>query len=205
MSKYEPLSEQLRGHSADEWRANFSDLEQVLGFPLPKGARTGRKWWVNDPEKSHSRAWAAHGWEVGDIDPQAETVIFRRSAASAAVIQQVAELEPLAEGAQVQAPEVAPKPAPPAAMESAGAQPTVEEPAAPKPEEGAGGVPMPEAQTPQPAVSTEVQPALMKEAAEDASRQMHNTRMKGVGALVAGGAAIVGALGAFAFRTLRRK
>lgn len=202
MSKYEPLSDRLRSQSGDEWQASFQDLEQVLGFELPKGARTGRKWWANDPEKSHSRAWAGQGWEVGDIDPQAQTVIFRRSAASAAVIRQVAELEPLTEGAKVEAPEA---PAAPLAVEASAAQPTVREPAAPKPEEGAGGVAMPEAEAPQPTVSTEVQPAAMKEAAEDASRQMHKTRMLGVGALVTGGAAIVGALGAFAFRTLRRK
>ena len=42
MSKYDPLSDRLAGHPASEWRANFAELEEVLGFPLPKAARTGR-------------------------------------------------------------------------------------------------------------------------------------------------------------------
>lgn len=105
MSKYEPLSHRLRSHEADEWRASFSDVEQVLGFPLPKGARTGRTWWANDAEKGHSRSWAGQGWQVGDLDPTAETVVFRRSAASATTIQKVAHLEPLAEGVEVEPPE----------------------------------------------------------------------------------------------------
>ncbi|HKR86724.1 MAG TPA: hypothetical protein VJS38_00970 [Phenylobacterium sp.] len=80
MSKYSPLSEHLAAHPADEWRPSFSELESVLGFPLPKAARFGRAWWANDPEKSHSRAWTVHGWVVGDVDPAAKRVEFRRGA-----------------------------------------------------------------------------------------------------------------------------
>jgi hypothetical protein len=80
MSKYSPLSDHLAAHPADEWRPSFSELESVLGFPLPKAARLGRAWWANDPEKSHSRAWTVHGWVVGDVDPAARRVEFRRGA-----------------------------------------------------------------------------------------------------------------------------
>lgn len=80
MSKYSPLSEHLAAHPTDEWRPSFSELESVLGFPLPKAARFGRAWWANDPEKSHSRAWTVHGWVVGDVDPAAKRVEFRRGA-----------------------------------------------------------------------------------------------------------------------------
>lgn len=80
MSKYSPLSEHLAAHPADEWRPSFSELESVLGFPLPKAARFGRAWWANDPEKTHSRAWTVHGWVVGDVDPAARRVEFRRGA-----------------------------------------------------------------------------------------------------------------------------
>ena len=78
MSKYTPLSEHLAGHPTDEWRPSFSELENVLGFALPKAARYGRTWWANDPEKSHSRAWTVHGWVVGDVDQSARRVLFRR-------------------------------------------------------------------------------------------------------------------------------
>jgi len=83
MSKYAPLSRHLSASAGDEWRASFSELESVLGFALPKAARASRAWWINDPDKSHSRAWAAHGWEVGDVDHAAERVVFRKGGAAA--------------------------------------------------------------------------------------------------------------------------
>jgi hypothetical protein len=105
MSKYEPLSEHLAARRGDEWPASFSELEAVLGFPLPKAARAGRAWWTNDPDKSHSRAWAAQGWQVGDVDHAAERVVFRRGAASGAALVEAAGLQPLARGAgEIQPP-----------------------------------------------------------------------------------------------------
>src|SRR5690349_9434420 len=102
MSKYSPLSEHLAAHPTDEWRPSFSELESVLGFPLPKAARFGRAWWANDPEKSHSRAWTVHGWVVGDVDPAAKRVEFRRGAR---LVPDVVQPEPMRE------PEAARKPA----------------------------------------------------------------------------------------------
>ncbi|CAN7298839.1 hypothetical protein LJR225_001601 [Phenylobacterium sp. LjRoot225] len=78
MSKYDPLSDRLAAHPAEEWRASFSELESVLGFPLPKAARVGRAWWTDDPGKSHSRAWTLHGWSVDDVDHAGERVVFRK-------------------------------------------------------------------------------------------------------------------------------
>jgi hypothetical protein len=84
MSKYDPLSARLAAHPAEEWRASFSELESVLGFPLPKAARVGRAWWSDDPGKTHSRSWTLHGWSVDDVDHAGEQVVFRRSAAAPA-------------------------------------------------------------------------------------------------------------------------
>jgi hypothetical protein len=95
MSKYQPLSQRLRGHTGDEWRASFAEVEEVLGFPLPKGARSGKAWWSNDLGKPHSRAWSGHGWEAGDVDMITGQVTFRRSAVSPAVVESVAGLEPV--------------------------------------------------------------------------------------------------------------
>jgi hypothetical protein len=71
MSKYRPLSDRLSGHAEDEWRTSFKDIEKMLGFPLPKGARTGRAWW----DKA-----APPGWEVGEVDQGKGTVRFSRAA-----------------------------------------------------------------------------------------------------------------------------
>jgi hypothetical protein len=83
MSKYKPLSDRLAGHEADEWRASFAELEEVLGFPLPKGARAGSAWWANDGDKGLSRAWTSHGWRVGHVDKAGESVTFQRAQVSA--------------------------------------------------------------------------------------------------------------------------
>jgi hypothetical protein len=81
MSKYNPLSARLAGHAGAEWRATFAELEEVLGFPLPKGARTGTNWWRNNAAAPHARAWSGAGWEAGDVDHVAGLVTFRRIAA----------------------------------------------------------------------------------------------------------------------------
>jgi hypothetical protein len=76
MSKYRPLSERLAGHEGPEWRASFAEVEEVLGFPLPKTARSGRSWW-SAADKPHARAWSQHGFEA-DVDHGEGTVTFRR-------------------------------------------------------------------------------------------------------------------------------
>jgi hypothetical protein len=83
MRKYQLLADHFAASPGDEWRTSFAELEAVLGFALPKVAREGRSWWVNDPQKSHSRAWAGQGWQVADVDLAAEQVAFRRKAPAA--------------------------------------------------------------------------------------------------------------------------
>lgn len=77
MSKYNPLSARLAGHAGPEWRASFAELEEVLGFPLPKGARTSKAWWKN-ATAPHARAWIEGGWEAVDIDHAGGLVTFRK-------------------------------------------------------------------------------------------------------------------------------
>jgi len=93
MSKYNPLSARLAGHAGPEWRASFAELEEVLGFPLPKGARAGKAWWRNDGAGPHAKAWTAGGWEAGDVDHAQGLVTFRRTAAAPAAAGQD-ELQP---------------------------------------------------------------------------------------------------------------
>lgn len=77
MSKYKPLSDRLAQHEADRWTASFAELEEVLGFPLPKSAREQNAWWRGG-EKPHHSAWTEPGWRVLDLDRAAETVVFSR-------------------------------------------------------------------------------------------------------------------------------
>ena len=76
MSKYQPLSERLAGHSGDEWRATFSEIEETLGFPLPKAARSGAAW------------WSKQGF-TAKPDAKSGQVVFRRGDISPAALQAV--------------------------------------------------------------------------------------------------------------------
>lgn len=82
MSKYKPLSDRLAGSDVNEWRASFAEIEEVLGFPLPKAA-SAQSWWLG-AEKPHHAAWTAPGWRVLDVDREAGSVLFAREAASKA-------------------------------------------------------------------------------------------------------------------------
>lgn len=157
MSRYQPLADHLAARGGDEWPASFSELEAVLGFALPKAARAGRTWWGNDLDKSHSRAWAAHGWAVDDVDQAAGRVVFRKGAVSTAVMSAAA--------------------APPGEAVFRA----------------------------QPPAAREVQPPLLREAAESASARMHATRALGATALVTAGLAVLAGLGAAAARGLSRR
>ncbi|MFI4966930.1 MAG: hypothetical protein ACHP9T_16390 [Caulobacterales bacterium] len=84
MSKYNPLAARLAGHAGPEWRASFAELEAVLGFPLPKGARAGQAWWRNSGTQPHQRAWTAAGWEAADVDHAGGLVTFRKAASGPA-------------------------------------------------------------------------------------------------------------------------
>jgi hypothetical protein len=83
MGKYQPLSERLAGHPGDEWRASFAEIEEVLGFPLPKAARS-QAWWANSGDRPHSRAWMGPGWRA-EMDRASGAVTFRRPVSEAAL------------------------------------------------------------------------------------------------------------------------
>jgi len=80
MGKYEPLASHLAAAQDDKWIARFSEIEAVLGFPLPRSARTYREWWSNQKGGGHSQAkgWQDAGWQVDRVDIAAEEVTFKR-------------------------------------------------------------------------------------------------------------------------------
>jgi len=79
-SKYFALGEYLLNHSGDNIQLSFSDLEEILGFPLPKSALMYRTWWTNDRTHSHANnGWLLVGWRVSNINLENESVHFNRS------------------------------------------------------------------------------------------------------------------------------
>ena len=79
MGKYEPLTHYLQNQQREIWDAQFSDVESVLGFSLPRSAHEYPAWWANqEPGHSQTRGWSDAGWETGQVDLAAKKVRFKR-------------------------------------------------------------------------------------------------------------------------------
>ena len=81
--KYQGLYAHLTGLQSREWRTSFSEIEEILGFGLPPSARLHRPWWGNQnggSGHSHALAWSVAGWETAEVNMEAETLVFRRTA-----------------------------------------------------------------------------------------------------------------------------
>lgn len=78
MTKYRPLSDHLLSRREPFWRATFDDVEQVLGFALPKAALDKSGWWDNGDGQGHARAWLDAGWRVESVDRPGRRVLFHR-------------------------------------------------------------------------------------------------------------------------------
>jgi hypothetical protein len=86
MSKYSPLKEYLQGSKVGTVRLDFTEVERILGFPLPRSAYRHAAWWSNNPEgHSHCSAWVAGGWRSEQVDVPGRRVTFRRDAAGETV------------------------------------------------------------------------------------------------------------------------
>lgn len=64
-SKYDPLHNFLRSKPAGEFTLTFRQIEDVLGFELPKSAERPQ-WWANvtSGQHSQSRAWQSAGYDA---------------------------------------------------------------------------------------------------------------------------------------------
>ena len=60
---YEPLRRYLAAQSGEDLTLTFTDIEQLLGTPVPEDAWR-RTWWANTPEVPQARAWLRAGWQV---------------------------------------------------------------------------------------------------------------------------------------------
>jgi hypothetical protein len=76
-SKYYAMHEFLSMKRGERLNLTFSELESVLGFQLPRGARANKSWWGNGRSgHSQARAWLLAGWRVSDVDVLQERVEF---------------------------------------------------------------------------------------------------------------------------------
>ena len=72
MAKYDPLETHLLAlpRSKRFITLSFSDIETILGEPLPKSAITHRQWWENQSDtstRSQASAWMFAGFAVDSV------------------------------------------------------------------------------------------------------------------------------------------
>jgi hypothetical protein len=83
VSKYEALPQFLAQTRGGTRRMSFREIENVLGFKLPKSAYEHEAWWSNNATgHSHARAWLKFGWRTEAVDLTGRKVTFRRPAQS---------------------------------------------------------------------------------------------------------------------------
>lgn len=79
MGKYDGLGRYFKEEREEKKTLRFNEIEDILGFSLPRSARTHRPWWAND--ETHVQAkdgWLAAGWEVQSVDVRAEVATFHK-------------------------------------------------------------------------------------------------------------------------------
>ena len=79
MSKYSPLGEHLRAQQSDSCVLTFSQVEEIIGAPLPASARRREQWWGNDKTHTQACSWMQAGWKVRQPRLIREQVCFSRN------------------------------------------------------------------------------------------------------------------------------
>jgi hypothetical protein len=77
MGKYQPLTAFLNTSQQTRVQMTFSQLEGLLGFPLPPSARKHRSWWSNNPNNNvATRAWVDAGYGTADVELAGQGLAF---------------------------------------------------------------------------------------------------------------------------------
>ena len=80
MANYEALTHHLRNLKRNQIELGFSDLQQIIGRPLPKAAKSS-SWWSNDAatgtSNGRSRAWLEADFNA-ELLPGRERISFVR-------------------------------------------------------------------------------------------------------------------------------
>jgi len=79
LGKYDKFGDHIGQSNSDKIKLTFTEVEEILGFPLPESSRIHRPWWAND--KYHSQAvdgWIKHGWRVSYVSMKDQIVVFEK-------------------------------------------------------------------------------------------------------------------------------
>jgi len=80
--EYQLLYKYLRDRFANRLVLTFGEIEDLLGFSLPAGARVELAWWSTAvaPRSSQSKAWTLAG-RTATVNLMAQCVVFERETA----------------------------------------------------------------------------------------------------------------------------
>jgi hypothetical protein len=77
--EYQPLHKYLRDRYANRLVMTFAEIEDLLGFSLPGGARLNDAWWAAPAGlgPAHAAAWTLAG-RTATVNRLAQIVVFER-------------------------------------------------------------------------------------------------------------------------------
>lgn len=94
MAKYDPLYEYLKSRTQEYWRPSMTEIEKVLGFPLPASAKRYPAWWANQRGAAvQANSWLDAGWETSDVVPGGK-VTFKRVNSGSVVAKSESGMKP---------------------------------------------------------------------------------------------------------------
>lgn len=78
-SKYYPLFEHLQRCNPVDKTLTFTEIEALIGCPLPASAFKKKNWWSNrdSPGALQASAWVSAGYQVDSVDLTQQTAIFK--------------------------------------------------------------------------------------------------------------------------------
>lgn len=77
MSKYDPLYQHLLFSGRGTVTMSFSEIEDVLGKPLPASAHKHNEWWANNPSgHTQAKAWHMASYKTERVDVGGGSITF---------------------------------------------------------------------------------------------------------------------------------
>jgi len=67
LSKYYPFENYLKKSQKQKETLMYEEIENILGFALPKSAHDHRQWWENGGGHTQANSWLNAGWKVEDV------------------------------------------------------------------------------------------------------------------------------------------
>jgi hypothetical protein len=80
MTKYSSIGHRLGALGFEKAEISFAEIEEWLGFPLPRSARVHPAWWANEQSgtHSHARGWLDADYRTSGLNLAATRVTFTR-------------------------------------------------------------------------------------------------------------------------------